>query len=358
MCIDRLMEDQNNHFRTVAFDQFHSQQEVVHSIQNLAKVTPIELDDHHVVLLIYPATHDVSANRVIAHFGSGSFRRLEETEVTTVDGIAVCDSLGGYENIVLGVGDYQSGIEFSVHELCNNRLTDVFQFSGLKKYKARIKQVAPETARDTFLQCEKCFVGFSLESGSFTGNRLVAVMKWIDSHFSECLVLIADSIHNNTIQMERHVSLKKSLSITNALAQSAIDECEAIIGGLNHCRFIVSRASRYIPEPGYASTLTSLYNLYECSANFRDSVNHFSKNFAHRKNVERIRFVELSKKYLLEELAVTSCLIAEGWTTLVYPGELNAFDEIANGLHPGVPELLKQLTSVSLTFRPAGQDSH
>lgn len=66
----------------------------------------IELDDYYVVLLIYLVIYDVSVNWVIVYFGSGFFCRLEEMEVMIVDGIVVCDLLGGYENIVLGVGDY------------------------------------------------------------------------------------------------------------------------------------------------------------------------------------------------------------------------------------------------------------
>lgn len=120
-----------------------------------------------------------------------------------------------------------------------------------------------------------------------------------------------------------------------------IDECEVIIGGFNYCCFIVSCVFCYILELGYVLILILFYNFYECFVNFCDLVNYFSKNFVYCKNVERICFVELFKKYLLEELVVISCLIVEGWIILVYLGELNVFDEIVNGLYFGVFELFK-----------------
>lgn len=357
MYMEHIGQRLNAQCKPVGFEQYKTTQAVVHGIKNLAKVSCIQLDNDKTVLLAFPASNDVRASAIMKKFGSQSFKKLNEKDVISVDEIALCKNLERHDKIVFCDQAYRSGWEVSLERLAGSTKIDFFEFSGPKKYKARVKHVAPSMSKEDVFKEKRCFLGFSLDSATFEGNRLEAVLKWIDAHFEECTVLIADSIHVNTIRMDSQVSVDEAEVISQRLARNAEMLCGQLCSKLNHCTFHLRMSSEFVGEQRYLDTLVNLYDLYDQCKTFSESVDHFSLNFSTRKNVARIRLVEFSKHYLLQELAVTRCLVDEGWKVLVYPGELNAFDEIANGIHPQVPDTLKRLVSISLAFRPAGQES-
>lgn len=341
----------------VSMAELGTSQSLVHGTKNLMRYQYIQLDDQQQIMLLFPARHDLNAELITAHYGSQSFRKLSEDQVRPAFTIALCPSLPLHEQLLIADADYRSANQVEAQSLCEQFECEEFIFSGPKKYKARIKKVAPESARVTVFNQKSCFLGFSLESGSFEGNRLTAVLKWIEAKFEHCLILLADSIHVNTIRMDQGVSLPDAWEKSFQLASDAESLCQVELEKLTGCHFEIVKSSQYLDNPEYAKTLETLLGLYGENEQFKRSVDQFSKYFSERKNVERSRFMSLSKQYLLEELAITHCLIQQGYKVLVYPGELNAFDEIADGVHPGVSDELKQLTSISLAFRPAGQNS-
>ena len=63
------------------------------------------------------------------------------------------------------------------------------------------------------------------------------------------------------------------------------------------------------------------------------------------------KHVDLSIRYLLEELAVISCLAEEAPCTFVYPGSLTILEEIADGKHPDLPAPLHTTDYVELKLK-------
>ena len=61
--------------------------------------------------------------------------------------------------------------------------------------------------------------------------------------------------------------------------------------------------------------------------------------------------VELSRMYLLEELAVICCLAQDSPCTFVHPKSLTILEEIAEGKHPYLPPALQQIDYVELKLK-------
>src|SRR5262249_28249008 len=104
----------------------------------------------------------------------------------------------------------------------------------------------------------------------------------------------------------------------------------------------------------YAANYTELRRLLATSESFRASFNAFSHVFLERKPVRqenRVKHLLMSHEYLLEELAIISCLAANAPTTFIYPGSLTILDEIGRGEHPDVPSGLRAMNYVELKIK-------
>jgi len=53
----------------------------------------------------------------------------------------------------------------------------------------------------------------------------------------------------------------------------------------------------------------------------------------------------------MEELAIMADVARQGASVFVYPGALTLLQEITEGLHPAAPDVLRNLTSVSLDLK-------
>jgi hypothetical protein len=86
---------------------------------------------------------------------------------------------------------------------------------------------------------------------------------------------------------------------------------------------------------------------------FQKSVEDFASYYLSRRLVLEHSYnaMDLSCKYLLEELAVICCLAKASPCTFVYPGSLTILKEIAEGKHPYLPEGLLQIDYVKLQLK-------
>ncbi|NER37298.1 MAG: hypothetical protein F6J93_25590 [Oscillatoria sp. SIO1A7] len=97
-----------------------------------------------------------------------------------------------------------------------------------------------------------------------------------------------------------------------------------------------------------------LQSLYRKNGLFESMVNSFAQKYLSRlewqkrEQTDDIRKKTLATMYLLEESACIACIVKKRWPVFVYPGSIKTFEEISEGLHPEVPEPLKQMIWVSI----------
>lgn len=358
--IEQFLLAKKINFVAENLSSYGAAQELPYIVDNIAKSSVIELDGGQRFLLIYPASHDINSNLLRDEFQSLSFAQINLSSQSAPDicQVLLCEGLRADKDLIVTDSEYLRGNKIAPREFGKKGIQwRQFRFSGPKKYKARVKMTAPKKSVEEISQYKKCFLGFSLESKSFQGNRLVAILGWIAHHFDECTILIADAIHRNTIQMDRDIPEVEAEKLASDLGVIAKENCLEIIKSQSRCSFHFVTARELMGHENYELTLKELYSLYSSSLHFRNSVDAFSKNFSHRKIEKRDNFLTLSVRYLLEELAIVRCLVENGPKVLVYPGELNTFYEIAEGKYSDIPTPLKKLVNISLAFRPAGQES-
>lgn len=202
---------------------------------------------------------------------------------------------------------------------------------------------------------EDCILGVSLESADFHTPKLATIVEWIARHHRHCQVMIGDGLHRITLQMDQHLPEDEALEYSKWLARDFAFTQRAVFKRWeSECEFRFVYCSEIQERPEYLGFLRQLSDLYRADADFRRSFGGFSQEFLQRKPQRRSNASEhaaMSCQYLLEELAVLSCLSQDRPWTFVYPGSLTILAEIAEGLHPGIPAGLARMDYVELKLK-------
>jgi tRNA-dependent cyclodipeptide synthase len=221
------------------------------------------------------------------------------------------------------------------------------------KYRIEVTQVFPEVKRNMLQNHNHCILGFSLQNSNFIPAKLAGMTEWISRNFSECTVIIGDSIHRITLEINgtpRQYSLNKALKI----GRDVIDDSAAIFNRHeDKCKFNFALCSELQKDDSYESYHNSLINLFQQNEDFQNSVHGFSDMFlgkhSSQHNPELSNYHrELSVSYLLEESACLAILVKRGIYPFVYPGALTVIQKLCQGQFHEAPEEFKNMISVSL----------
>ena len=203
---------------------------------------------------------------------------------------------------------------------------------------------------------QQCILGVSLESAAFRTPKLVTITEWIRSHYSTCTVMLGDGLHRLTLQLDSDSRENDSLEYSKWLARDFVltqwpvfhmRECDCQFD-FRFCADVLTN------DPCYPAYYAQVCALFATNTTFQESCRAFAREFLRRKpqrEESSEKHVDMSSRYLLEELAIMSCLAQEGPCTFVYPGSLTILDEIADGKHPGVPAPLLTMDYVELKLK-------
>lgn len=226
-------------------------------------------------------------------------------------------------------------------------------------YRATLAKVFPRNLNGSLSEYNKCVFGISLGSKNFVDERKVeACIKWISENFQQCLVLVCDSIYRLTIEVRQ--GLKEDEAWLEAIrsAENFVNEKYVMFDKYSEsCRFEFAMASEVEKEPDFDIYYEKLKYLYKDNEAFQSMVNSFAKTYLSRverektEQMDELKQQQLAITYLIEESAFTACIVKKGWPVVVYPGSIKTFEEISEGLHPEVPEPLKQMIWVSLRLK-------
>jgi tRNA-dependent cyclodipeptide synthase len=200
-----------------------------------------------------------------------------------------------------------------------------------------------------------CILGVSLENDDFHTTKLITMTEWISKHYHHCIVMLGDGLHRLTLQMDFATSEDESLEQSKWLARDFVRSQFSVFGlERASCRFDFKFASEIQQTSCYANHYHRLSTLACDAGGFHNSLAVFSKDFLERKpqrQENREKHLEMSRQYLLEELAVICCLAQDHPCTFIYPGSLTILEEIAQGKHPYLPEHLLQIDYVELKLK-------
>ncbi|MBL7959687.1 tRNA-dependent cyclodipeptide synthase [bacterium] len=226
----------------------------------------------------------------------------------------------------------------------------------LTEYTVRIESIAPSiTQKELFLH-RRCYLGISIGNPQFRSESFQVLLEWISSHFDECLIVVGDYLQRYNEHIFYNRQAKEAEIESLRMGDAFLKESEKYLSRLTKEQFRVTRWKPYLDSPEYHKAKKILDELFVSSFEFRESIDKTSTEFISRqmKNkkgpvVDKKTAIALSTQYLLEEIAVFSVLVENGWAVEVYPGsEIPVLVDIAAGKFPHIPPALKQRINVEL----------
>ncbi len=233
--------------------------------------------------------------------------------------------------------------------------SEVKNFITPKRYKTKVLRFCPSSIRETLFSYDRCILGFSLDNKNLEGERLKAVIAWINRRFKHCLVLFGDSIYKHTLQIKNNVDETQALEKAILLGQRIFVENKPLFeDNANACQFEYIFAQQAQQFSDYDTYNNNLWTLFNENVDFNKGVREFATYFVTRCHAHSDKNMQLASTYLIEELAIFSCLAAKNWPVVVYPGTISIIEEIANGQYDALPKELTNQIYVSLYIKSRG----
>lgn len=226
------------------------------------------------------------------------------------------------------------------------------------KYVASEQGVVPSGVDYTDRRAGMWYLGVSLgrDTDKFRGEKLGAIVAWIGTRATSCLVLVGDGIHRLNLQMECGLGEEESDVSACQYGADFVHDSRQLLLAESRCRFDIAFCSEVQKTNGYTRWYTELSSAYRDNADFRSSLDEDAQGWIERRrragrlDVSTAAANALSARYLLEELAIFSCLAETGFRVMVYPGkELETTRRIRYGeLNSPAFEWMNHRTTVCL----------
>ncbi|HEY9800179.1 MAG TPA: tRNA-dependent cyclodipeptide synthase [Leptolyngbyaceae cyanobacterium] len=381
MSIQQLQEFLNSNqikYTHIHYSPAHTLQELTrykHSLgMNLIASLLIEIDGTKTTMILAPASLRININSLQEVLGTNKIRVLNQQEFVNLipncefGTLPPCGELYDIEVFWLEELAKNPEVAFYTYSYADLLLMNYRDFEKLlnpqkkivvltrPKYKVEIEEVIPESAKQELKNYEHCFLGVSLESDHFSTTRLVAMADWISKHFKKCTVFIGDSIHRITLQINQGLNEEQARKKALILGREYIYNASYIFERYAvNCDYDVIFCSDIQKTEDYFKYHEQLNNFIRQNKNFSDLLKFYGREFAiHQfdENTENFEFyVELSCRYLLEEMAHFACLVNYGLSIMVYPGSLGIFKELTIGDYTGIPDCLQNIIYVYLRLK-------
>lgn len=317
---------------------------------NFSQLKLVEIDSNKIVLVIYPESKQINSDFMKKNLNLKNYKFMKKNQLDNKINEILIDKFLQKEN---KLNFYKS--ENSILSIDKNAITNNFpyiesEFSSDKQYKVSIRNITPKEERQNLKNYKKCFLGLSLGNENFKGNRLKAILSYIDRNFDECNVLLADYIYRNTLQIQENIL--ETAALKKALKEGSEVEKELLkLTSGKKAKFIITKCSNLLKENTYYKYLNEFKFLYSNNIHFRTSVLDFSEKFLKRNQFITKKDRDLSKNYLIEELAFAACIIEKGYSILFYPGDIQIFKDISNHNIENIPKLYEHLINIDLKIK-------
>ncbi|MBU7582191.1 MAG: tRNA-dependent cyclodipeptide synthase [Nostoc sp. TH1S01] len=381
MSIQKLQEFLNSHqlkYQTIFYSPAYTAEELNRYKQalglELIEAIVVEIDKQKIAIVLLSASVKINVDSLQKALDANSIKLLNQKEFEHLFPDCEFGTLPPYG------GFYDMDVFWS-HDLSENKNVAYYAYSYAHlvkmkyidfekllnfqnklafltraKYRVEIEAIIPKLTRQELDIHEDCFLGVSLENENFSIPKLVGITDWISKHFKKCTVLIGDSIHRITLQINQDLNESHAFSKAIILGREYIDNATNIfVKYTEKCHFDVIFCSDIQESEEYFKYYEQLHIFMKKNEKFANSIKSSAQEFVLRqfdKNIENFeRYVELSSGYLLEELAIFACLVKYGLSIMVYPGSLDMLEGIAEGCYPGIPDYLQQIIYVSLRLK-------
>lgn len=228
------------------------------------------------------------------------------------------------------------------------------------KYKIKLSGIAPDMSLAQLAKFRKCYLGVSINNPFFRDRHLGLLLKWIASHFDECIILIGDYLHRINENILHGNTGETAIASSINRGDQIHEMIDIALSILPKNKFKVYRWKEFLDKNPRSFTKKDELNfLFENNRTFHESILLSCSEFVERliKRGERLYFtreeaIALSREYLIEEMSVFSTLIEMGYNVQVYPGtQLKVLKDLARHAFPAVESNLSAGIYVDLTVK-------
>ena len=187
---------------------------------------------------------------------------------------------------------------------------------------------------------DKCHLGISLHNPNLEGERLLAIIEWINNQkFSECFIDLSDSLHRHNLMARHGLDEKEALMRATDEGTLWLDKNGAILDRLR-IPYRLYRWNHWFSFEDVAIGMDAFQRAFLGNDEFRAAVYRDVYSLTSRSGVPLdTSRLSSSVRYLLEELAVLSFYFRDYPCAKIYPGrEQYSFRMVREGLVPGVPK--------------------
>jgi tRNA-dependent cyclodipeptide synthase len=220
----------------------------------------------------------------------------------------------------------------------------------------------PKVSEEQLFSHKRCYIGISLDNPGFQGKSFQALLLWAIGNFEQCLVVVGDYLCRFNEQIFNHTNCDESVNSARRRGDSFMHKAVEFFEQIPTRRLAVTRWEPCLQSAEYKEAKIVIDELFASDPNFQASVERDAFSFVKRQTrrdrkpiVSTEEAIELSCRYLLEEITVFSSLSQQGWEVELYPGpELGVLVDIAKGEYERAPQGLKKRINVELAIHPSG----
>lgn len=209
--------------------------------------------------------------------------------------------------------------------------------------KAKIKS-APK-----WKEYKTCSLGISLQSQNHVGEKLAAMVDWINGtrHFERCVVDLSDTLHRHNFALQGGLSLDAAHEKALHIGNQWLKDNQKILDRLS-IPYEIVRWDHWLTHPRLFESRKAFDAAFLADQEFRDALLRDVGHFLERSQRQSFKgaspaAVKHSLEYLLEELAVHALFFEQYPCATIYPGrQQESFRLVREGHVRNVPQGMTQ----------------
>ncbi len=204
------------------------------------------------------------------------------------------------------------------------------------RLRVRMKDMVPTNSK----QAKQCYLAISVSNPLYKEQKKIKkIIEWINKRYSSCIILIGDFLNRFNEIIFNNVNPEQAIVAANKLGDQIEEYFVNALEFYPSTSFSIRRWEPLFQNDLVQQRKSCLYRKFESHLKFKQRIIEHSEFFLSKQSdkgkkiiIDDMRAMNLSTEYILEELAVFSLLVEEGYKVQIYPGtSLMILKELASG---------------------------
>lgn len=188
-------------------------------------------------------------------------------------------------------------------------------------------KVKSEQSYDNWHDFQTARLQISVGQDYHEGDKIIATLKWLNPRFSSVQICVNDSLQRFNMMFDSGLSAVDALEMSRDAGRDWLIRYGEIIKEQGNMEIV--RWDDWLSRHDYYSVRQKIDRLYQSNDEFRALIVNNAEEIWERRKIKDSRkycpdrhqeFLDISKEYLLEEIAVFSIMFEDRPAIDIYPG--------------------------------------